>query len=63
MVLVTGHNVSVDSWAVGVLMCELLTGKTPLQGAAEVPRLTRLGRRVIYRAVDGEWREEGRGGG
>ena len=58
MVFLTGHNAAVDCWAVGALMCELLTGKSPFQSAAEIPRPTRNGKWVMQRAPDGKMRGE-----
>ena len=54
MAFLTGHNAAVDCWAVGALMCELLTGKSPFQDAAEIPRPTRNGKWVMQRAPDGK---------
>ena len=43
MVLFTGHSLSVDSWAIGVLLVELITGHTPFGAAGD-----------SYKVVDGK---------
>ena len=36
MLLVTGHSTPVDAWALGVLVCELLTGTSPFRKTADL---------------------------
>ena len=33
MILMAGHHLPVDAWAVGTLFCEMLTGYTPFVAA------------------------------
>ena len=44
MVLVYGHSMAVDAWALGVLACELLTGATPFASAGEITRIVQVTR-------------------
>ena len=55
IIMHTGHNLSVDAWALGCLMHEMLVGKTPFAAAAEVVR-NRGGRRMLSRAEDADCR-------
>ena len=36
MLLANGHNTPVDAWALGVLVCELLTGTSPFRKTADL---------------------------
>ena len=47
VILVYGHSMAVDAWALGVLACELLTGATPFASAGESTRIVQGKRRCV----------------
>jgi serine/threonine protein kinase len=54
VVLMNGHNTAADAWALGIFMCELITGTTPFREASEVMRTRQTGRRMIMKLKDGD---------
>ena len=50
---VNGHTSGVDAWALGILICEILSGATPFAGHGEVMK-TIAGKRRFVRAEAGE---------